>query len=70
MRVEEAETSSVGCRAKTIRPPSWPARAEVDDPVGTLHDGLVVFDDDDRLAGVDQRVEQGEELFDAPSARR
>src|SRR5664280_1871466 len=32
--------------------------AEVDDPVGVRHDRLVVRDDDDRLAGVDEPVEQ------------
>jgi hypothetical protein len=40
------------------------ARAEVDDPVGVGHDRLVVLDDDDRLAGVDQPVEQPEQLLD------
>lgn len=38
--------------------------AEVDDPVGVRHDGLVVLDDDDRLAGVDESVEQTEQLLD------
>ena len=38
-------------------------RAEVDDPVGVRHDSLMVLDDDDRLAGVDQTVEQAEELL-------
>ena len=33
------------------------AGAEVDDPVGVRHDGLVVLDDDDRLAGVDEPVD-------------
>jgi hypothetical protein len=32
------------------------AGAEVDDPVGVRHDRLVVLDDDDRLAGVDEPV--------------
>ena len=36
------------------------AGAEIDDPVGVRHDRLVVVDDDDRLAGVDQPVEQRE----------
>jgi hypothetical protein len=33
------------------------AGAEVDDPVSVRHDRLVVLDDDDRLAGVDEPVE-------------
>src|SRR5262245_26128259 len=33
------------------------AGAEVDDPVGVRHDRLVVGDDDDRPAGVDEPVE-------------
>src|SRR5664280_212823 len=40
------------------------AGAEVDDPVGVRHDRLVVRDDDDRLAGVDEPVEQAEQLLD------
>ena len=40
------------------------ARAEVDDPVGVRHHRLVVLDDDDRLAGVDEPVEQAEQLLD------
>ena len=40
------------------------ARAEVDDPVGVRHHGLVVLDHDDRLAGVDEPVEQAEQLLD------
>jgi hypothetical protein len=39
------------------------AGAEADDPVGMRHHRLVVRDDDDRLAGVDQSVEQAEELL-------
>ena len=39
------------------------ARAEVDDPVGVGHDRLVVLDDDHRLAGVDEPVEQAEQLL-------
>src|SRR5690606_32916903 len=35
------------------------AGAEVDDPVRVSHDGLVVLDDDDCPARVDQPVEQG-----------
>ena len=37
---------------------------EVDDPVGVRHDRLVVLDDDDRLAGVDEPVQQAEQLLD------
>src|SRR5918999_1612844 len=40
------------------------AGAEVDDPVCVRHDRLVVLVDDDRLAGVDEPVEQAEELLD------
>ncbi len=40
------------------------AGAEVDDPVGVRHDGLVVLDHDHRLAGVDQAVEQAEQVLD------
>ena len=40
------------------------AGAQVDDPVGVRHDRLVVLDDDDRLAGVDEPVEQTEQLLD------
>jgi len=40
------------------------ARAEVDYPVGVGHHGLVVLDDDDRLARVDQSVEQPEQVAD------
>src|SRR6266545_2468403 len=40
------------------------AGAQVDDPVGVRHDRLVVLDDDDRLAGVDEPVEQAEQLLD------
>ena len=40
------------------------ARAEVDDPVGMRHDRLVVRDDNDRLAGVDEAIEQAEQLLD------
>ena len=40
------------------------AGAEVDDPVGVRHHGLVVLDHDDRLAGVDEAVEQAEQLLD------
>jgi hypothetical protein len=37
--------------------------AQVDDPVGVGHHRLVVLDDDHGLAGVDQPVEQGEQLL-------
>src|SRR5665647_3214719 len=40
------------------------AGSEVDDPVGVRHARLVVRDDDDRLAGVDEPVEQAEQLLD------
>ena len=40
------------------------AGAEVDDPVSVRHDRLVVLDDDDRLAGVDEPVEQAEQVLD------
>jgi hypothetical protein len=36
------------------------AGAEVDDPVGVGHNRLVVLDGDDRLAVVDEPVEQAE----------
>ena len=65
MRESPWATRSAGVPVKTIRPPSWPgARAEVDDPVGVRHDRLVVLDDDHRVAGVDQPVEQAEQLVD------
>src|SRR5665809_165149 len=40
------------------------AGPQVDDPVGVRHDRLVVRDDDDRLAGVDEPVEQADQLLD------
>ena len=40
------------------------AGAELDDPVGLRHDPLVVRDDDHRLTGVDEPVEQVEQLLD------
>ena len=40
------------------------ARAEVDDPVGVRHDRLVMLDNDDRLAGVDEPVQQAQQLLD------
>ena len=40
------------------------AGAEVNDPVSVRHDRLVVLDDDDRLAGVDEPVEQAKQMLD------
>jgi hypothetical protein len=40
------------------------AGAEVDDPVCVRHDRLIVLDDDDRLSGVDEPVEEAEQLLD------
>ena len=40
------------------------AGAEVDYPIGVRHDRLVVLDDNDRLAGVDEPVEQAEQPLD------
>jgi hypothetical protein len=40
------------------------AGAEIDDPVGVRHDPLVVLDDDDGLAGVDEPVEQAQQVLD------
>src|SRR4051794_6195480 len=50
----------LGGRALEHDPPAVVpgARPEVDDPVGVGHDGLVVLDDDHRLAGVDEPVQQ------------
>ena len=39
------------------------AGAKVDKPVGVRHDSLVVLDDDDRLAGIDQCVQQPQQLL-------
>src|SRR5680860_1800875 len=39
-------------------------RPHIDDPVGVRHHRLVVRDDDDRLAGVHEPVEQAEQLLD------
>jgi hypothetical protein len=63
--VERAATRSGGC-ALEDDPAAVVAGAgaEVDDPVGVRHDRLVVLDDDDRLAGVDEPVEQAEQLLD------
>ena len=65
MRVD-AGRDEVGRRALEDDPPAVVAGAgaEVDDPVGVRHHGLVVLDDDDRLAGVDEPVEQAEQLLD------
>jgi hypothetical protein len=38
--------------------------AKVDDPVGVGHHGLVVLDDDDGVAVIDQPVAQAQELVD------
>src|SRR5262245_23900017 len=40
------------------------AGTDVDDPVRVRHDGLVVRDDDHRLAGVDEPAEQSEQPLD------
>ena len=65
MSVERAATRSAGVPSKTIRAAVVAgAGAEVDDPVGVRHHRLVVLDDDHRLAGVDQPVEQAEQLLD------
>ena len=40
------------------------AGAEVDDPVGVRHDRLVMLDDNHGLAGVDEPVQQVEQLLD------
>ena len=63
--VEPAATSSAGVPSNDDPPAVVAgARPEVDDPVGVRHHGLVVLDHDDRLAGVDQAVEQAEQLLD------
>src|SRR6185436_5159628 len=38
------------------------ARSEVDDPVGVRHHRLMVLDHDDRFSGVDEAIEEREEL--------
>jgi hypothetical protein len=65
VRVERAATRSAGV-ALEHDPAAVVAGtgAEVDDPVGVGHDRLVVLDDEDRLAGVHEPVEQAEELGD------
>src|SRR5688500_12128477 len=40
------------------------AGTEVDDPVRVCHDRQVVLDDDHRLAGVDEPVEQSQQVLD------
>src|SRR5947209_1904472 len=61
-----ADRDKVGGRALEHDPASVVAGAgaEVDDPVSVSHDRLVVFDDDHRLAGVHQPVEQAQEVLD------
>jgi hypothetical protein len=61
-----AGRDQVGGRALEDDPAAVVAgpRAQVDDPVGVRHDRLVVLDDDDRLARVDEPVEQAEQLLD------
>ena len=49
------------CRRRRSGPVATGAGAEVDDPVAVRHDRLVVRDDDDRLAGVDEPVKQAEQ---------
>ena len=65
MRVERAATRAAG-RALEDNPAAIVAGAgaEVDDPVGVRHDRLMVLDDDDRFAGVDEPVQQAEQLLD------
>jgi hypothetical protein len=55
----------VGRRALEDDPTAVVARAgpEVDDPVRVCHHRLVVLDHDHRLAGVDESVEQTEQLL-------
>src|SRR5689334_16205077 len=40
------------------------SRAQVDDPVSVRHDGLVMFDDDDATAAIDETIEQSEQILD------
>src|SRR5437867_2875861 len=40
------------------------AGTQVDDPVAVRHDRLVVLDDDDRFAGLDEPVDQAEQVLD------
>jgi hypothetical protein len=63
--VDRADTSSAGVPfEENAAAVVAGAGAQVDDPVGVGHDGLVVLDDDDGLAGVHQAVEEGEEVLD------
>ena len=61
-----ARSHQIGRRALEDDPPALVARAgpEIDDPVGVRHDGLVVLDDDDRSARVDEPIQQAEQLVD------
>ena len=60
MRVERAATRAAGVPSNTILAAVVArARPQVDDPVGVRHDRLMVRDDDDRLAGVDEPEHSG-----------
>src|SRR5512135_1866125 len=64
--VAEAATraTSSGVPSATTSPPPRPSLgAEVEDPVGRLHDVEVVLDDDDRVAAVHEGMEDVEELL-------
>ncbi len=63
VRVERSATRSAGCPRRRSGRPHDPRRAEVDDPVGMRHDRLVVLDDDHRLPGLHQAVQQPEQLL-------
>jgi len=59
-----ASRDQIGGRALEHDPPAVVARAwaEVDDPVGVGHNGLVVLDHDHRLAAVDETVQQAKQV--------
>ena len=67
MRVDRAVTRSSGCALEddqaAVVALAGP-RAEVNDPVGVSHDRLVVLDDDDRFAGINEPVRPAEQLLD------